>query len=111
MTVMSFCLEVRESIVISSHRTRVWRAIAARTLRVGWVRRGEKGGRVGEGERWEEGREKKEEEERWEEARGGERERGRNGRRKSEGRRGRKGEKNVHTLTATLIHTLTPSQA
>ena len=50
MTVMCSCLEVRESIVISSHRTRVWRAIAARTLRLGWVRReGEGGGEGREG--------------------------------------------------------------
>ena len=78
------------------------------------IRLGEEGGKRWEGEKGGRGgREKKEEEERWEEARGGERERerGRNERRKSEGRRGWEGEKNVHTLTATLIHTLTPSQA
>ena len=39
MIVMCSCLEVRGFIVISSHRTRVWRAIGARTLKLGWVRR------------------------------------------------------------------------
>ena len=38
MIVMCSCSEVRGFIVISSHRTRVWRAIGARTLRLGWVR-------------------------------------------------------------------------
>ena len=63
MIVMSSCLEVRGFIVISSHRTRVWRAIGARTLKLGWVRReGREGERRGREER----------EERKEGARGGE---------------------------------------
>ena len=74
MIVMSSCSEVRGFIVISSHRTRVWRAIGARTLKLGWVRR--------EGrERGREGRE-----------RGREGEEGKEGGRKDGGR-------NTHTLT------------
>ena len=56
MIVMCSCSKVRGFIVISSHRTRVWRAIGARTLKLGWVRReGGEGGREeargGEGRR------------------------------------------------------------
>ena len=89
MTVMSSCLEVRGFIVISSHRTRVWRAIGARTLRLGWVRRegGERGGREGK----EGGREEREERKE-----GG-----------SEGKRGKEGGRNTHT--PSLLHSYTPS--
>ena len=58
MIVMCSCSEVRGFIVISSHRTRVWRAIGARTLKLGWVRReGRERGREEEREGGEGGKE------------------------------------------------------